>query len=118
MSHVDYKKWNVALLNLRKAPVTLSILRKAPVALSNLRKAPVACQLSLRPKKGHVALSILGVHTPQIVFKCPMFRIPGSGTVVHKYVLSNCLISLLFRNISMFSGVKLIASLISNEYQA
>ena len=54
----------------------------------------------------------------QIVFKCPTNRIPRSGTVVHKYVISNCLITLLFWNISMFSGVKLIASLISNEYQA
>ena len=54
----------------------------------------------------------------QIVFKCPTSRIPPFGTVVHKYVISNCLITLLFFNISMFSGVKLIASLISNEYQA
>ena len=56
------KNDNVALSNLRKTPVALSNLRKPPVALSNLRKP--SCRLSLRPKKGSVALSILGVHTP------------------------------------------------------
>ena len=34
---------NVALLNLRKAPVVLSILRNAHVSLSILRKVSVAC---------------------------------------------------------------------------
>ena len=45
---------NVALSNLRKAPVALSNLRNIPVVLSNLRDPP---------KKGRVALSILGVYT-------------------------------------------------------
>ena len=43
---------NVALSNLRKPYVARSILRKCYVALS------------LRPKKGHVAVSILGVKGP------------------------------------------------------
>ena len=54
----------------------------------------------------------------QIVFKCPTSTNLRPATVVHKYVISYCLISLPSWNISMFSGVKLIASLSSNEYQA
>ena len=46
----------------------------------------------------------------QIVFKCPVSRIPCSGTVVHKYVISNCLITLPFFNIS-----RLKCFLVSNE---
>ena len=61
----------VALSNLRNSPVALSNLRNSPAALSNLRNSPAAlskfkklpCRMSLRPKKGLVALSILGVHT-------------------------------------------------------
>ena len=46
----------------RKGNVALSNLRNSPVALSNLRNSPA--RMSLRPEKGRVALSILGVHTP------------------------------------------------------
>ena len=50
------KNGNVALSILRKRHVALSILRKLHVAMSILRSA-----MSLRPKKGRVALLILGV---------------------------------------------------------
>ena len=50
---------NVALSNLTKPHVSLSNLRKDRVAL--LKKG--LCRMSLRTKKGHVAVSILGVHT-------------------------------------------------------
>ena len=53
---------NVTLSNLRKPRVTLLILRKHCVALAILKK--VSCQMLLRPKKGSVAVSILGVYTP------------------------------------------------------
>ena len=48
----------------------------------------------------------------EIVFKCPTSSFPRPGTVVHKYVISNCLITLLFWNISMSSAIKLIVFLI------
>ena len=46
----------------------MSIIRKGNVALSNLRNTPVAhhCRMSLGPKKGHVAVSILGVYTHNV----------------------------------------------------
>ena len=48
--------------------------------------------------------------TFQIVFSNAL----RPATVVHKCVLYNCLITLLFCNSPMFSGVKLIVSVISN----
>ena len=49
---------NVTLSNLRKPRVTLSIFEKCRVTLSK-----VPYRMSLRPKKGRVAMSILGVYT-------------------------------------------------------
>ena len=60
----------VALSNLRNLYVALSNLRNAHVALSNLRNCHVpmsiffqiSCPMSLRHKRPHVALSMLGVY--------------------------------------------------------
>ena len=46
---------------IRRGNVALSNLRKTHVALSNLKKKK--CHMSLRPKKGSVAVLILGVYT-------------------------------------------------------
>ena len=65
----------------------MSIIRKGNVALSNLKQPcrpvefkkqscrPVRfkkqpCRMSLRPKKGRVAVSILGVHPPNCDIDC------------------------------------------------
>ena len=56
------RKGNVALSNLRNIPVALSKFKKQSCRPVEFKKQP--CRMSLRPKKGRVALSILGVHTP------------------------------------------------------
>ena len=64
MSHVDYKKWyirNVALSNLRKRPCHPVHFKEGPCSPVELKKR--LCPMSLRPKNGCVALSILGVYT-------------------------------------------------------
>ena len=47
MSHVDYKKWQCRPVDLKKVPCRPVDLKKVP------------CRMSLRPKKGRVAMSIL-----------------------------------------------------------
>ena len=64
---------NVALSNLRKLHVTLSILRKLHVdfkktSCRHVDFTKVPCHMSLRPKKGSVAVSILGVYTSRKAF--------------------------------------------------
>ena len=56
---------NVALLILRKRHDALSIVKQALCCHIDFKKIP--CHMSLRPKKGHVALSMLGVFTPRII---------------------------------------------------
>ena len=51
---------NVALSNLRKLHVALSIFKKVSCRPVDFKK--VLCRMSLRPKKGRVAVSILGVN--------------------------------------------------------
>ena len=60
MSHVDYKKW-CRPVEFKKLPCRPVEFKKHPCRPVEFKKLP--CRMSLRPKKGHVALSILGVHT-------------------------------------------------------
>ena len=70
---------NVALSNLRNTPVALSNLKKHPCRPVEFKKHP--CRMSLRPKKGRVALSILGVYTHMSVCMsvclCLKLKLPG-----------------------------------------
>ena len=58
MSHVNYKKCLCCPVKFQKSMVAMSILRRSHVFLN---------PLSLRPRKRHVAMSILGVHTHSVV---------------------------------------------------
>ena len=61
MSHVDYNKWLCRPVEFKKLPCWPVEFKKHPCRPVEFKKLP--CRMSLRPKKGRVALSILGVHT-------------------------------------------------------
>ena len=50
MSHVDYKIWQCRRVEFKRGPCRPVDFKKGP------------CRMSLRPKKGRVAVSILGVY--------------------------------------------------------
>ena len=64
MSHVDYKKRQCRPVEFKKLPCRPVEFKKQSCHPVEFKKWP--CRMSLRPKKGRVALSILGVHTPRI----------------------------------------------------
>ena len=58
MSPVKFKKSSCRHVDFKKVPCPLSLSFYIP------------CHMSLRPRKGHVAVSILRVHTPYLVSRC------------------------------------------------
>ena len=64
MSHVDYKKSSCHPVEFKKSPCRPVEFKKGPCRPVEFKKTP--CCMSLKPKMGHVALSILGVNTPNI----------------------------------------------------
>ena len=55
MSHVEYKKWLCRPVDLKKTSCRPADVRKA------------SCRISLRPKKGHVSLLMLG--KPRVAYR-------------------------------------------------
>ena len=72
MSHVDYEKWLCRAVDFKKLPCCPVNFKKWMCRPVDFKKWPcrpvdfkkVLCCLLLRTKKGHVALSIISVHTP------------------------------------------------------
>ena len=64
MSHVDYKKRQCPPVEFKKQPCRPVEFKKQFCHPVEFKKQP--CRMSLRPKKGRVALSILVVNTPSI----------------------------------------------------
>ena len=62
MSHVD-DKWQCLPVNFKKVPCRPVDFKKVPCRPVDFKKVP--CHMSLRPKKGRVAVSILGACTPK-----------------------------------------------------
>ena len=60
MSHVDYRKWYCRPVNFRKVPCHPVDFKKTSCRRVDFKK--VSCCMSLMPKKGRVAVSILGVY--------------------------------------------------------
>ena len=77
MSHVDYKKWKYRSVDFKKVLCRPVDFKKVPCRPVDFKKVPcrpvdfkkVPCRLSLMPKKGCVAMSILGVYTPHSVIR-------------------------------------------------
>ena len=63
MSHVDYKKRQCRPVECKKQPCRPVEFKKQSCRPVKFKKQP--CRMSLRPKKGRVTVSILGVHPPQ-----------------------------------------------------
>ena len=75
---------NVALSNSRKPHVVLFILpcrpfnfKKLPCRPVDFKKVP--CRMTLRPKKGCVAMLILGVYTHRAQHHFKIANLPGAG---------------------------------------
>ena len=74
MSHVDYKKWLCHPVDFQKTSCHPVDFKKTPCRPVNFKKTPcrpvkfkkTSCRMSLMPKKGRVAVSILRVNTPTI----------------------------------------------------
>ena len=62
---VDYKKRQCPPVEFKKQPCRPVEFKKQPCCHVKFKKQPF--RMSLRPKKGRVALSILGVHTPRLI---------------------------------------------------
>ena len=69
MLHVDYNKWLCRPVEFKKHPCRPVEFKKLP------------CRMSLRPKKGRVALSILGVHTHTAIVDLQIMKY---GIRIHK----------------------------------
>ena len=63
MSHVDYKKKQCPPVEFKKQPCRPVEFKKQSCRPVEFKKQ--SCRMSLRPKKGRVALSILRVNTPK-----------------------------------------------------
>ena len=64
MSHVDYKKWLCRPVEFEKRPCHPVGFKKWPCHPVKFKKRP--CCMSLSPKNGRVAVSILRVNTPAV----------------------------------------------------
>ena len=62
MSHVDFNKGPCRRVELKKKLCRRVEFKKRPCRPVDFKKVP--CRLSLRPKNGRFAVSILRVHTP------------------------------------------------------
>ena len=63
MSHVDHKEWSCRPVDFKKVPCHPGDFKKLSCRPVDFKKVP--CRLSLRPKNGRVAVSILRVHAPK-----------------------------------------------------
>ena len=63
MSHVDCKKWLCRPVEFKKSSCRPVDFKKSPCHPVEFKRGP--CRMSLSPRKGRVALSILGVRTPK-----------------------------------------------------
>ena len=65
MSHVVYEKWKCRPVRLKKSSCLPVEFKKSSCRPVEFKKS--SCRMSLKPKKGHVAVTVLGVYTPILV---------------------------------------------------
>ena len=82
MSHVDFKKWLCRPVEFKKGPCRRVEFKRRPCRPVEFKKVP--CRLSLRPKHGCVAVSMLRVHTPSTYKICYISKSSSAVAICFK----------------------------------